>query len=712
MELVRNSIWSMSKGNVLSDGRYRILAVASEKQCVVLYALDSSKKTNKPLLLSIARMKKLIDLNELKKSEFKLPIYYSYSESELSKKSLSRRNDNYKLIEPLISDLNFLFNYSADANCKIVTNYSKSVNKNISTIYRILNLYWRYGQTPNAVMPAYANSGALGTQRKDTLVKRGCPIKKSKFGFSFKKGVNVSEKDKINILKGFKKYFKSDRNDRWEYACKLTHENFYFDELEDAHNNNRSANVFNTKQFKYWAKKLGNEIDIHKKLIGEVAWKRDYRGFVSTVSEHVFGPGDRFEIDATIADVHLVSTVNRHALIGRPVVYSVVDQASRMIVGLGIGVQSPSWASASEALYNAFTSKIRFCDNYGIEVLEKNWPCRHSPRALLCDNGEMLHNKPEECIPSLGIPLEFAPVYRGDAKSIVERRFGIANEVKIHDLPGTTKGRIRKRGEKDPRFDAVLNLDEFAKILINLFIKHNCSQQFDELATKEMLIANVEPTPINFWNLHIKNHQHSLISLDEDLYISELLPNENAYITRNGIKCRGMLYTCNEAEEGDWYSKARNYGNRSCEARYFESTGNEIFIRLNSNSKFIRCTLRTSEKLYHDHHSADILYMQEWRKDKANSVNDLYADAIFNRNTEKIVKNAQKEKDAIPFPTSKKAKLENIKSNRKKEIDGRKNPSGIERISNNSEIALLEQKKEASPKLMQLLSIGMDDEPF
>ncbi|WP_164907503.1 hypothetical protein [Clostridium septicum] len=47
----------------------------------------------------------------------------------------------------------------------------------------------------------------------------------------------------------------------------------------------------------------------------------------------VSGPGSLYQIDATVADVYLVSEFNRNWIIGRPVLYMVLDSFSRMIVG-------------------------------------------------------------------------------------------------------------------------------------------------------------------------------------------------------------------------------------------------------------------------------------------------------------------------------------------------------------------------------------------
>jgi hypothetical protein len=68
-----------------------------------------------------------------------------------------------------------------------------------------------------------------------------------------------------------------------------------------------------------------------------------------------------YEIDATIGDVYLVSRFDRNKIIGRPVVYIVIDVFSRMITGVYIGLEGPSWVGAMMALANATAPKVEYC---------------------------------------------------------------------------------------------------------------------------------------------------------------------------------------------------------------------------------------------------------------------------------------------------------------------------------------------------------------
>ena len=99
-------------------------------------------------------------------------------------------------------------------------------------------------------------------------------------------------------------------------------------------------------------------------------------GLLGTSLGEVIGPGSRFQIDATIADIYLVSRFDRSRIVGRPVIYVIINMLSRIIVGLYVGFEGPSWVGAMMALANAVTPKAEWCRQFDIEIDEADWPCR------------------------------------------------------------------------------------------------------------------------------------------------------------------------------------------------------------------------------------------------------------------------------------------------------------------------------------------------
>lgn len=72
-------------------------------------------------------------------------------------------------------------------------------------------------------------------------------------------------------------------------------------------------------------------------------------------------------MDATEADIYLVSKLDRSQVIGRPVIYMAVDVASQLIAGVYVGLQ---WGEESviECLRNAASDKVEYAARYDIII--------------------------------------------------------------------------------------------------------------------------------------------------------------------------------------------------------------------------------------------------------------------------------------------------------------------------------------------------------
>ena len=81
-------------------------------------------------------------------------------------------------------------------------------------------------------------------------------------------------------------------------------------------------------------------------------YARSLRGMTGRSWKGVAGPGHTWEIDSTIGDIYLRSSVNRAWIIGRPVVYIIVDVWSTAIVGFYVCLTGPSWDTAKVSLFS------------------------------------------------------------------------------------------------------------------------------------------------------------------------------------------------------------------------------------------------------------------------------------------------------------------------------------------------------------------------
>ena len=165
-------------------------------------------------------------------------------------------------------------------------------------------------------------------------------------------------------------------------------------------------------------------------------------------------PGELYQIDSTILDLYIVSELNRDLIVGRPVLYFVIDVYSRMIVGMNVTVENfNSYEGVKGALINSMTSKKKYCRKNGIEISEDEWNVSSIPKRILADRGELLSDNIENAISNLGIIIQNTPAYRGDLKGIVEKSFERVHSYLKPFCSGIVQNKFNKieRGNSDYR---------------------------------------------------------------------------------------------------------------------------------------------------------------------------------------------------------------------------------------------------------------------
>lgn len=667
MILLRNYLFNIKPNGHIESGTYRILDIFQDHQVCIFM---THGKTSKPILIHLDVLVCFFLEKKAQLVDDLLPPEILDNDARISEANLKRRKENYDCIKALVEDQSFLRNYASHKKSDLVTNHAKSICVSPLKVTRNLVKYWTNGQVLNALLNFTSNLGGPGKQKSYSSLQRGRPIKRGVYGLIKKQSVNVTNEDKAHIAAEIRRLLKEEEKFTYTNAYDNFKRSYYFDEIESAALNGRPCELPTIKQFKYWAKKFITQEDMIKKRLSNSNWEKDHVGYNSSVSDKITAPGMRYELDATIADVYIVSEFDRNLVLGRPTLYAVVDTASRMIVGIHISMEYASWQAARQAIFNACMSKIKYCSRYGISITHEEWPCVGTPARILCDRGEMIGRNPEMLVSKLGLGLEFTPPYRGDCKGIVERRFGIANEV-IHFLPGTTLGELRKRGEKDKRLKAAITIDAFTKIMIKLVLEHNNSRAFEDILTQDLVKANVHPTPLNYWNLYTQRSQHSLQVVSENNFIAHLMKSGSATVLENGIIFEGRRYSCQKAELENWSTKALNVKSWSLDVRHDESWSTDIYIREDHSNQYLKCTLLSADKLYRNLHSAEIIYLNEWKKSKEELPYLSFEKAKRQNFTEEIIKSEIEETTKIKRNETK-SSLKDIKINRANYLENKK----------------------------------------
>ena len=591
-------------------------------------------------------------------------------EEDISEKNKERRDRAWQIISYIINACGEPNIYDSMIRSKYIKEASKKFNISDRTIYEYLKRYWQRGKTRNTLLPDYHNCGGNGKEKNAGKKKRGRPRKDYKG-----EGVNVDETTKRIFRIAIKKFYYTTSENSLTIAYELMRKEYYTEGYKYEGGIKKSILLDSSEvptfgQFRYWFEK---ERNLQKEISARTSSKRyhlENRAILGNSTQEALGPGSIYQIDATIADVYLVSRYNKNHIIGRPIVYAVIDVFSRMIVGVYIGLEGPSWAGAMMALINATTEKVTFCSEYNISIEDEEWPIHNLPESIIADRGEFEGNLVESIISGLNIKIANTASYRGDMKAIVERYFRTIHTKIKPFVPGFVGGDFAQRGGSDYRLDAKLDIHQFTKLIIKCVLYHNNHHYLSTYNREEMMIEDdITPIPINLWNWGIANRAGRLRYVDEEIVKLNLLPKDTATITSQGIRFKGMLYGSEKALKERWFEKARNRGSWKVDIVYDSRNMDYIYI-LNDTRSFDKGFLLSHEDRFSGKTLDEIEYLLAYEKmqHEGNQDKELQAKVDLISDIEAIVKEAEQQTmEDKEIGRSKASRLKGIGENRNKE---------------------------------------------
>lgn len=581
-------------------------------------------------------------------------------EEEISTLYIEYRNRAWEIINKLVivePDI-YISKYRRLLTLKILN----EINSSESTINRYLKRYWIGGKNKNALIPKFNNSGGRGKEKISTGKKRGRPrLNKDLLG----EGINIDDRIKKIFKIAINKYYNSNsKNSLISTYQIMIKESFKNIEISNEITANRLLPTYS--QFKYWFYKNRDYKKEISSRYGRKRYDQRHRPILGNTNQDITGPGSLYQIDATVADVYVVSEFNRNWIIGRPVMYMVLDSFSRMIVGFYIGLEGPSFVGAAMALASVVEDKAQLCKKYGINIEPDEWPVNNLPDNIIADRGEMEGKNIESLIESLGIGVKITPSFRADWKGCVEQNFRTLN---IHTKPflvGQVDGTFRERGDRDYRLDAKLTLKEFTKIIIKTILYHNNSHVLKDYdRSKYQIEDDVKSIPLQLWNWGIENISGCLKTLPKEIVLLNLMPTGNATVTSKGIRFKRIYYVCKKANEEKWFEKARNSGSWKIKVSYDIRNSSYIYIKEENGRDYEKCVLLNYETKYKDKSFEDIEYLIQREKLDINLLKEEELNAKVNliEDIERIVDNAKN--DYTYADESKSKRLRGIDDNRR-----------------------------------------------
>lgn len=270
--------------------------------------------------------------------------------------------------------------------------------------------------------------------------------------------------------------------------------------------------------------------------------KNNKRLLVSDSLFGINGPGDLVEIDACEADISLVSVIDPSKTVGRPIVYFMIDVYSRIILAASVSFDNNSMLGLTNLFLNLADDKQKYCERYGISYENKDiWPSNIIPNRVRVDKGAEFRSKEFERICNeLGIERNIVLPGCGSLKGVVEQSFRQLHLKQNQHLEN--HGLIQKRHDSKHHETAMLNIEEYTKMVIGFVLAHNQQCLTNYPLTKDMILKKVQPVPALLWKYGINNGfvPKPIPSLEQ--YLFNLMTPIKAKLSRKGISHKDLYY--------------------------------------------------------------------------------------------------------------------------------------------------------------------------
>ncbi|WP_296000199.1 Mu transposase C-terminal domain-containing protein [Rugamonas sp.] len=601
----------------------RILWIDPERGGAYIFDVDAVAADAEPVPLQTL-------LDDLQAGKARLLLHDPYlvlvSQELLPQKHLQLRERAWAIVQGLTAQEPGI--YEPRRRGQLVAECIKLHGVSHPTIYRYLRRYWQRGQTPNALLPDYGNSGAPGKVRGASAdVKRGRPRKDGA-----EPGLNVDQEIRKTFRVAAARYAAMhEKFSRRGAYDQMIRDFFCLRHVEPETGrvvhalpqtvNPQTAALPTFGQFNYWLEQDSDRpATVSQRALGvrnggHGGAAGDGGAAAMPAPLQAGRPGTAFYLDAVRADVQLVSRADRAQVVGRPLLYVVTDVFSGMIAGLYVSLEPPGWPHALQALAHAGACKLRYCQSFGRAIEEQDWPSHHLPAALV------VH-------PAL------AEGWRGD---VLLNNFNIGAELREHG-PAEWQAVLAKRftllppehGGRGSQLDGVLDVAQFTRIVIECALYYN----------RHHTLREAGATPLELWNWGADHRGVALKTYPEQLLRCCLLPVAQACVTADGIRLHDSYYTCARAIDERWFERARQRGQWHVKVAFDAANLDTVYLLDASTSmQFHACHL-TDRSDGHRHLSAVEIALHQQARQRTRAQAGVQAAAGLAFNIEQIVAGA------------------------------------------------------------------------
>jgi len=314
--------------------------------------------------------------------------------------------------------------------------------------------------------------------------------------------------------------------------------------------------------------------------------------------QHCRGPGHVFFVDATVADIFLVSSQDRTIVVGRPTVYFIVDLDSRVIAGLHVSFNPPSFEGAALAIESMVTPKDEFCREYGFTIKKEDWPCEHVPVKFHVDFGCEYRRSVawDTFLQMFDLGLDNSKPFEPFWRAVIERRFGIVPVMALRHGYAVVEKEVQSRPAPKYAWDACMTRVEFTRALLRAIHDYHRTPITGPVSDPKMVSTGRAPTPLELWRWGVQSSKAALaVCNDVDAIRRVTWETRTATITEQGIKSRNAYYAYDRFEE-TLAATVLSRGSAEIEVKVHPDRLTEIYVP-SLGAAAVRATLCNSNRV-------------------------------------------------------------------------------------------------------------------
>lgn len=521
---------------------YRVVWLNRKADIVVVMRIDC-KKLKAPKIWSLGKFQELVDEKKLiPRSVTPIP-QHRLSDEQLTRRYPPRKGKKVStpvafrkkwlsILEEILPNLEKVWR-KENSLLQVIEGVAKVHSVPVNQTYQVLYRFLSYGSVKKSVIPFRFLCGGLGKKRvgkgfvlgrkKNDQIKKG--LENDNFPLTLDWLVKIRDSYKETIKHGVSidDGFATFLNLHCVISCAMVNgeiKPIYLD-MKDRPSKTqwRTNGPDGNPEEEAWRKQMESK-----------EFEKNFRGMYGNNSPETFRTGILADVDSTSIDRYLVSVFNRLRGVGPARSLPVVDKQIGYIFGVYVG-WSVNGEAAKLAILNAASDKVEFSARYGIALAPEEWySCLHAE--YRADKGEFHAEVPRESLGSLNRSIEYVLTGRPDLRPEGEQSH---HRLHDHDADGSTYGKTRKRGQKDPAAAAHQNIFDYTRELIRLIWWHNNYAVVEHLLTTEMRQCGVKPTRRAILEWSMAKGYHHQIAYDETDLVLSLCPEMQAVVTPNGV---------------------------------------------------------------------------------------------------------------------------------------------------------------------------------